>query len=292
MLVGLATLLGWLLGEAGGLGELTRSIQTVRPEAVVVPDATGMARWSSTIVLLGLASVVYPQAIQRIYAARSGRTLSRSFGLMTFMPLTTTLVVMLIGLAAIPRFEGLGVLEKDGVMPLLLSQWADTGPWALVFAVIVFVGALAAIMSTADSVLLSLGSVVAVDLLGRSSHDPETTKLGKRVGMGVMALAIVLAWSPQLDLWRLIELKMELLVQCVPAFLLAIHWKALDARSTLAGLVAGAVLSGGAALLGETRIGGVHVGVIGLALNVGVLLSCVAIFRLRGRTEQGAEERL
>ena len=186
----------------------------------------------------------------------------------------------MIGLAAIPRFEGLGVLEKDGVMPLLLSQWADTGPTATIFAVLVFVGALAAIMSTADSVLLSLGSVVAVDLLGRPRSDPATTQLGKRVGMAAMAVAIAIAWSPQLDLWRLIELKMELLIQCVPAFMLAIHWKRLDARSTLAGLVVGAVLAGGAALLGESRIGGVHVGVIGLAVNVGVLLVCVAF---RGR---------
>lgn len=283
MLVGLATLLGWLLGEAGGMAELTRSIQAARPEAVAVPDAPNLMRWSSTIVLLGLGSVVYPQAIQRIYAARSGKTLSRSFALMTFMPLTTTFVVMLIGLAAIPRFEGLGVLEKDAVMPLLLGQWAAGGTPEMFGAVVVFVGALAAIMSTADSVLLSLGSVVAIDLFDKSRDDPETTKLGKRVGMGAMAVAIALAWAPQIDLWRLIELKMELLIQCVPAFMLAIHWKGLDARSTLAGLIAGSVLAGGAALLGETRIAGIHVGVIGLALNVLVIGVSSALQRLRAR---------
>jgi SSS family solute:Na+ symporter/sodium/pantothenate symporter len=281
MLVGLATLLAWLLGESGGMAELTRSIQAVRPEAVAVPDAQNLARWSSTIVLLGLGSVVYPQAIQRIYAARSGKTLSRSFALMTFMPLTTTFVVMLIGLAAIPRFEGLGVLEKDAVMPLLLGQWAEGGPAAMVGAVIVFVGALAAIMSTADSVLLSLGSVVAVDLFDKSRDDPETTRLGKRIGMVAMAVAIALAWAPQFDLWRLIELKMELLIQCVPAFLLAIHWKRLDAKATLAGLIAGSLLAGGAALMGETRIAGVHVGVIGLGLNLAVLVGVQSFNRSR-----------
>ncbi|MBW2383447.1 MAG: sodium:solute symporter family protein, partial [Deltaproteobacteria bacterium] len=62
-----------------------------------MPDGAGRANWLSTILLLGLASVVYPQAIQRIYAAESGRALSRSFALMTFMPLATTLVVTLIG---------------------------------------------------------------------------------------------------------------------------------------------------------------------------------------------------
>ena len=78
-------------------------------------------------MLLGLASVVYPQAIQRIYAARSGQVLRRSLALMSFMPLTTTLVVTLIGLAAIARLQGLGVVEADRVMPLLLGEWAAAG---------------------------------------------------------------------------------------------------------------------------------------------------------------------
>ncbi|MDX1648936.1 MAG: sodium:solute symporter family protein, partial [Myxococcota bacterium] len=108
MLVGLAALLAWLLGEAGGLAATTEAIARVRPEAVRVPDAAERANWLSTIVLLGLASVLYPQAIQRVYAAESGRSLRRAFALMGFMPLTTTLVVTLIGLAAIPRFEDLG----------------------------------------------------------------------------------------------------------------------------------------------------------------------------------------
>lgn len=271
MVVGLASLLGWLLAEVGGLGELTRAVAAARPGAVRVPDSLERANWASSIVLLGLASVVYPQAIQRIYAARSGRTLKRSLAIMTFMPLTTTLVVTLIGLAAIPRFEGLGELEKDGVMPLLLGQWADSGPIAMALAALVFLGALAAIMSTADSVLLSLGSVLAVDLLGRPSNAPDTTRLGKRIAMLVMALVVALAWNPTLDLWRLIELKMELLIQCVPAFLLAIHWRKLSARAVLAGVLAGSAVAIVPSLLGVSRIGGVHIGVIGLAANLAVL---------------------
>ncbi|MDX1650293.1 MAG: sodium:solute symporter family protein, partial [Myxococcota bacterium] len=203
-------------------------------------------------------------------AARSGRTLRRALALMTFMPLTTTLVVTLIGLAAIPRLEGLGAVQADRVMPLLLGDWAATGPLAAGMAVLVFVGALAAIMSTADSVLLSLGSIVAADLLGGERDAPATTRTGKGVAAAVMVGAVVLALTPRLTLWRLIELKMELLIQCVPAFLLALHWRRLDARAALAGALVGSLLAGGAAVWGVKRIGGVHVGVIGLAVNLGV----------------------
>ena len=141
MLLGLMALLGWLLAGVGGLEAITRQISELRPEAVVVPDGDELRNWISTIVLLGLASVVYPQAIQRIYAARSGATLKRAFALMTFMPLTTTLVVTLIGVAAIPRFSHLDGAEADRVMPLLLGEWAAVGTLAALAAVAVFIGA-------------------------------------------------------------------------------------------------------------------------------------------------------
>jgi SSS family solute:Na+ symporter/sodium/pantothenate symporter len=272
MLVGLGALLTWLLGDAGGVAETTRRIAAIRPEAIRVPDGRECANWASTLVLLGLASVVYPQAIQRIYAARTGATLRRSLALMSFMPLATTLVVTLIGLAAIPRFAGLGTVESDAVMPLLLGEWAAGGSVQAGLAVLVFVGALAAIMSTADSVLLSLGSLIAEDLLGLPGRDPRTTAVGKRAAALIIGGAVAVALLPRVTLWRLIELKMELLIQCVPAFLLGLHWGRLRARPCLAGLVVGTLFAGSAFLLGERSIEGVHVGVIGLALNLSVAI--------------------
>jgi Na+/proline symporter len=241
---------------------------------VALPSASEQANWASTIVLMGLASVVYPQAIQRVYAAKDGRTLQRSMALMTFMPLTTTLVVTLIGLAAIPRLAGLDSVAADGVMPLLLGQWADTGSFAMGMAVLVFLGALAAIMSTADSVLLSFGSMVAEDLLERPRRVAGTTRLGKRVAAAAMVGMATLALAARdVTLWGLIELKMELLIQCAPAFLLALHWRGLRAGPTLAGVLAGTAVVIAGLVLGSKRVAGVHVGVIGVSLNVAVALA-------------------
>jgi Na+/proline symporter len=282
MMVGLTALLTWLLRDVGGLTSLSQGIIAVRPEAAQVPDARECANWASTILLLGLASVVYPQAIQRIYAARSGVALRRSFAAMTFMPLTTTLVVTLIGLAAISRFEQLGAVEADRVMPLLLGEWAAAGPLAMAAAVLVFIGALAAIMSTADSVLLSLGSLAAGDLFGRSHGDPATTRLGKRIAIGVMVAMVVAAIVGRgITLWGLIELKMELLIQCVPAFLLALHWRGLRAGPALAGVLVGASIAIAGVALETKRIGGVHLGVIGLFVNVSIAAGASWFDRVR-----------
>ncbi len=286
MLLGLAAMLGWLLGAAGGVGELSHQIAVQRPEALLVPDARECANWISTIVLLGLASVVYPQAIQRVYAARSGLDLKRSLALMTWMPLATTLVVTLIGLAAIPRFPGLGEAEADRVMPLLLGTWSESGTAAAVAATVVFIGALAAIMSTADSVLLSLGSVAARDLVGGRRSLEAETRLGKRIAAGVIVFVALVSLNRDITLWRLIELKMELLIQCVPAFLVALHWRGLRAGPALLGLVIGAALAVGAVLLGTERIYGVHVGVISLALNLAIGVVGSALERA-GHTDEG-----
>ncbi len=280
MLVGLALLLAWVIGEAGGLADTVRQIAVVRPDASLVPARVEQTNWVSTVLLLGLASVVYPQAIQRVYAARSARSLRGALALMSFMPLTTTLVVLMIGWAAIPRFEALGAIAADQVMPRLLAEWAASSALAALLAVLVFLGALAAIMSTADSVLLSLGSVIASDLAGLPSGggaSERTTRVAKLAAMLVMAGAVALAIFPPTTLWRLIELKMELLIQCVPAFLLALHWRRLGPGACLAGLVAGALLAGGSALLGEKRWAGVHVGVVGLALNLAVTIAVAAL---------------
>jgi Na+/proline symporter len=272
MLFGLAALLGWLLVEAGGLSEITRAVAERRPSAVQIPSTIVCINWFSTIALMGLASVLYPQAIQRIFAAKSGRALQRSFAGMTFMPLATSLVVTLIGVAAIARFDITNAVDTDEVVPLLLHDWGSTGGFSTGAALLVFLGALSAIMSTADSCLLSLGSLLSRDLLGREGSHEADTRLGKRLAAVMLIGTIPFALWRELTLWRLIELKMELLIQCVPAFLIALHWSRLRAGPVLAGIAVGTIFSAGLSLAGVARIEGMHVGVVGCALNVAVAI--------------------
>ncbi len=285
MLVGLGALFAWLLVEAGGLAAVTRAVAATRPEAVAVPPPAVQANWFSSIALLGLASVLYPQAIQRIYAARTGLVLRRSLALMSFMPLTTTLVVTLIGVCAIARVEAGSDVAADEVMPILLTVWAEADGVTAAAAVAVFIGALAAIMSTADSCLLSLGSLVARDIVGRSDTGEETTRLGKRGAAVLLVAMIPLALAREVTLWRLIELKMELLIQCVPAFLIAIHWRRMTAAGALAGIAVGTLCAVGLTLGGFARVGGVHAGVIGVTLNAIVAVGASWLWPASGQED-------
>jgi Na+/proline symporter len=126
-------------------------------------------------------------------------------------------------------------------------------------------------MSTADSVLLSMGSMVAEDLLGHSHRAAETTALGKRIAVVVMVGMVVLAMlAREITLWGLIELKMELLIQCVLTFLIALHWRGFRAGPGLAGVVVGSTVAVAGVFLDMKRVGGVHVGMIGLAANTAI----------------------
>lgn len=270
MLFGLSALLFWLMGDGGGLSHITERVEALRPGAIAVPDTETCINWFSTVALLGLGSILYPQAIQRIFAARNGRVLQRSFAIMTFMPLTTTLVVTLIGFAAIARIDPAAGVASDEVMPYLLGEWATAGGIPMFAAILVFVGALAAIMSTADSCLLSLGSLAVGDILGRDRSDPSTTKIGKWLAALVLFSMVPFAIQKELTLWRLIELKMELLVQCVPAFLVALHWSRLRAWPTLIGLLVGTAIAVAGALLGAKTVFGIHSGLLGLGVNLAI----------------------
>ena len=71
---------------------------------------------------------------------------------------------------------------------------------------------------------------------------------------------------------------MELLVQCVPAFLIALHWKRLTTGGVLAGIVVGTTFSVVLTFSEITRLGGVHVGVVGCGVNTLVAVVSSLVF--------------
>jgi Na+/proline symporter len=207
---------------------------------------------------------------------------------MAWMPLVTVFVVMLVGISALPLLSGLGEIGADEVMPRVIRLWSFEGGGAILLATLVFMGALAAIMSTADSVLLSLGSVITEDILGGDRYDPRTTRRGKWIGAGLLLAMVLIAIIPRITLWRLIELKMEILMQCAPAFILGAHWPRVGARALILGILGGCAVALWGMWSGTPRLAGFHAGVIGLGLN---FLLVAGMTLLGGRREEtpGAE---
>jgi SSS family solute:Na+ symporter/sodium/pantothenate symporter len=200
---------------------------------------------------------------------------------MVFMPLVTIVPVVLTGLVGLRRFSGLEGIQADQIVPMLLRDWATQSTVSYVLSVLVLAGALAAIMSTADSVLLSLSSILAKDFLGktwlRNAPEARLTRTGKILSWALTGFLAWLAISPRITLWGLIELKFELLIQVAPAIILGVTWPRLDATAALAGLVVGTGAASWLALSGVNDVAGIQAGLfalgLNLALSVGLSLS-------------------
>lgn len=285
LLVGLAGILIAVLPGVDGLAATSAWIVAHAPEKAAVPEGAAIRSWISTLILVAFSAAIYPQAIQRIFAARSARTLRNSIGVMAFMPLVTVLPMFLVGILSLPRLSGLDGIAADQVMPALLRIWAGESAWLHAMAVLVLTGAIAAIMSTADSVLLSLSSILAKDILGktwlRDASPERLARWGKGLSWAVMAALMAFALSPRISLWGLIELKLDILLQVSPLFILGALWPGMTARGALTGLLVGTVLSAAWTLGGYGKIWGWHAGVLCAAANLAIAVLVSVIERRR-----------
>ena len=283
LLCGCAVILYTLVTADGGLAAAADGVRSTAPAKLESPDAEGLRSWVSTLLMLGLGVALYPHAIQRIFAARDETSLRRSLGAMAFMPLGTTLLAFLIGFIALSRFPGLSELESDKVTIYVLGGLIDRSPVMYWLIVMVFAAVVAAIMSTADSALLSMGSMFTKDIyknyLHREASSREMLLVGKTFSWGVMAILIAMAWvslETESSIWLLIKLKLEFMVQLSPLFMLGIYWRRMSSSAALAGMLLGTVLTlviwcGVMVDLWTTRSPwGVAAGVWGLLLNYGV----------------------
>ena len=281
LVVGLSGLLVTVSPTPGHLASVTGWIATQAPEKVAVPGWDVCRNWLSTLALIGFSGAVYPHAIQRIYAARDSVALKRSFSIMVFLPLVTTGSVFLVGVTAIQQLADGGPIEADQVLPLLLAEWGTSSPVLYALSLLVIVAVVSAIMSTADSVLLSLSSMLAKDVLGttvlRGADEARLTRTGKTVSWVLVAGLVAIALNPRTTLWGLTELKMEILAQVAPLFILGVSWDRLTTRAALTGMVTGTAVYAGLLASGNTEPWNIHAGVLALMVNVVV---CVAISRV------------
>ena len=87
LIVGLIVLLFVLFKQFGPISLATAAIQETQDFSKIdVPDANRIREWISYIIIVGFGSTLYPQAIQRIYAARSEKILRQGLAFMAFAP--------------------------------------------------------------------------------------------------------------------------------------------------------------------------------------------------------------
>ncbi len=269
MMAGFTSLAIWVVETSDGLSNLAHAIAELRPESVPVPDMTTQVQWFSLMILGSLAVIIYPQTLQRIFAATSDKTIFQSMAILGIIAAGSSMIFLFSGWAAIPIFGQDASFPADQVIPRLLAHWGNSSILNRISSMMVLLAVLAAIMSTADSVLLSLVSIVRHDL--RRVTQREGLNYDKWITAFLVVMVSLAALYRDITLWRLIELKLELLVQCFPAFVIALHWRKPSATPFLLGLIGGLIILGTLFTLEIRQISGINAGLIALAGNIALI---------------------
>lgn len=208
-----------------------------------LPGPQGRWSWQGLLgnqLLFFMATPLFPQFFQRFYMARSAHPFKT---LMVVWPLLILLVFFPAALLGVWGRLAFPSLEKtDQIMPMML-QTLPSG-----VAAVVITAALAALMSTADSQLLTASSLVTRDLVVTffrrqlSPHQEEL--LGRWVVLGIGLASFVIALNPPGLIVEIATWSFQGNAMLFPVLIAGLYWK----RATRAGAVAGALVSSGLTL--------------------------------------------
>ena len=180
----------WVLSAVGGLGAATGSMLDARPEF----GGFGGGLYSpgfiiSTAITIAFGVTMFPQINQRFFAAKSGEVLKRSFVLWPVLVLLLFVPAFMLGAWAVGM--PIDVPEGANVLPVVLNEY--TPAW---FAALVIAGAMAAMMSSSDSMLLSGSSYFTRDVYRpviNADASPRREAWIARIGVAAFALLAFVA---------------------------------------------------------------------------------------------------
>ena len=188
--------------------------------------------WASYMLLWFLADPMLPQLFQRFYAARGERPIVIS---MALYPIVTAVLFFLpVAIGALGRLHvtGLTGREADRILPMLMESLG--GDW---LAALACAGLLAGIMSTMDSQLLTMGSVIERDVFGRRRGGRGVAGRVAIVAMAVGGFALSI--RPPASILSVATQAFAGLAVLFPAFFAAIHIRRVSPAGVIASIIAG-----------------------------------------------------
>lgn len=249
---------------AAGLPIAAGGLAAADPGASARAGADGslpLAALAGYYLLWSLADPMFPHFMQRFFSARGDRALLSSMVAYPFVLLLVFLPMSAIGVMGRTLAPGLSGAAADGIFTLLVTRYA--GP---IVGPIFSIAALAALMSTMDSQLLSCSTMIVRDLgadragparprrsrRGATAESTEATEASAEAGRaGLMALAGaalgLVAWlsslrPPEAMLSFLNRAAFPGYASLAPAALAALYLPGVGAGAAVASLLAGAAL--------------------------------------------------
>ncbi|WP_336325983.1 sodium:solute symporter family protein [Halovenus sp. HT40] len=307
MLVMVWTALLWVLVSVdGGISTINAGLEATSPEFLALgSDFYTPSRMLTFAISIGFGVAMFPQVNQRFFAASSETVLKRSFALWPLIVVLLFVPAFLLGTWA----KGLGLEANVGagqsILPVVLNEFAPA--W---FAALVIAGAVAAMMSSSDSMLLSGSSYFTRDVYRPLVDDGLSQRredLLGRIGVGVFAFLALAAsiWIEEVGafgagsvgslLVEIGDLAFGGFAQLTIPVLVALYWRQTTRRGIAAGILLPQLVYLAFNMLPETGIAGVRV-FAGSYFGWGISIYCMLVglvvtVGLSAVTSQAPEEK-
>src|SRR6056297_136246 len=179
----------------GGLSALNERLFIEQPE-LFDARADGFytpMRWLSFLLLWTCCLPAFPQIFMRFLMGRDIKTFKKSTVIYTLIPPLLFIVPVTIGVLGHIDFPDLGEKEVDRILPMLLSNYTPG-----VFSALILTGALAAFMSTVDSILIAITSIGTRDVYLRyirpGADSLQQVRVARILLVFLALIGLVLAW--------------------------------------------------------------------------------------------------
>lgn len=140
-----------------GIAERNLSLEKVMPELFQVQgkgDFFTPLKWLSFLLLWSACLPMFPQIFTRFLMGKNLRIFKKTTILYAFIPPFLFIVPVIIGVLGHFDFPGLEGKASDAILPMLLGKY--TPQW---FSALILTGALAAFISTVDSIVMAIASI-------------------------------------------------------------------------------------------------------------------------------------
>jgi len=234
---------GFIAGGGLGLFSKLDAIAAQDPKFILSP-------WQSpSVILYGISLILFasilsymgqPQLLNKFMAARDDPTVRKASLISLVIQIILFLGVFVIGIAARavwPKPSLLPKADTELVAPLLLEKIMGEVPTGILWA-----GTLAAVMSTADSLMVLATASIVNDIYYKvykpSASQTQLVRLSRIVTVIIGILGSIIAFQPMLLLWST-WLGWSGLAVFVVVILAGLFWK----RATREGAIAALIVS-------------------------------------------------
>ena len=196
-----------------------------RPEGGLY-EPRAFASWSLAI---SLTVIAFPHMLVRMFTARSERTLQNVCRLYPLALVLLWLPAVMLGVWGAAEVPGLVGRDSDRIFALMVTEHLPP-----LLASLGFVAVLAAVMSTLDAQLLTLGSMLVRDVLpGRGRSAASEVRLGRAFGVAVALLTVIVWRLSGASIFALASISFSGYVTLFPTLLLGVRWERFSAGGAL-----------------------------------------------------------